>query len=427
MGMYLFQKGKYMTKKFGLSVAAAALLATSIQAAEVSAPHNNLTLWGGVSASLTSQSENIQGNTKTADNDYFCLDTAVIGATVKVDDNNPFGGTVVAGNFAVKTVTGAKVVLGDPVTESKSNFRVWLGHIDYTPVSNVMVNAGLLWQNFGEKPVDALNAHMTRTTDFVFQPVAMAGLRVSYDAGMAKVYAGLNDGSVLGGSHTATTVDVANADPAQKGLINTIATSFDNQGGTGSQDSETVDAATSGMEAGVHVGLDQADIGLNYFAHNGDGMSTLNASATEKLTGFDVGFEYNTHHSTVMASGYTADALLGTALATSAGAAAYDLDVNSMQLKANIKLAENISMPVRYEMTTIALGESQSGLKVPGDLDELDVNSLTITPTYNPTASSFIRAEIVSTSSKDEIFVSGKNDKPEKTRSTVALEFGLLF
>lgn len=447
---YLFQKGKYMTKKFGLSVVAATLLASGVQAAEVSAPHNNVSFWGGVSASLTNQSENIQGNGETTDNNYFCLDTAVIGATVKADESNPFGGTVVAGNFAVKTVTGAKVVVKDPVT-GESNFRTWLAHIDYIPVSNLMVNAGLLWQNFGEKPVDALNPHMTRTTDFVFQPVAMAGLRLTYDLGMAKVYAGLNDGSVLGGSHVATHLDVQNT--SQKGFVNVVATNFSNTGtdgkNTGALDDNENATTTSGMELGVHVNLDPADVGVNYFSQNGDGMSTINLNAKEKMTGFDIGFGYNMHAAKTAVTANTVkaaydlndsqvntivDSVLGLTPGTAAAAgisesnpvaAVSDLSVNSMELRANVKVADNINIPVRYESTAIKLDNDSSIDATATDI-EFVVNSLTITPTYNPTPASFIRAELVMTNSDEDVFVDADGEITD-TRQTIALEFGVLF
>jgi hypothetical protein len=450
---------KYMTKKFGLSVVAATLLASGVQAAEVSAPHNNVSFWGGISASLTSQTENMQGNSETKDGDYFCLDTAVIGATVKADESNPFGGTVVAGNFAVKTVTGAKVVVKDPVT-GESNFRTWLAHIDYIPVSNLMVNAGLLWQNFGEKPVDALNPHMTRTTDFVFQPVAMAGLRLTYDLGMAKVYAGLNDGSVLGGSHRGTSIGDINE--GQAGLINQVATSFDNtQYGAGAAvGSDKVTTSTSGMEAGVHVGLeDLADIGVNYFSQSGDALSTMNASVTEKMTGFDIGLEVNQHTAVTMASAEAALDLNGvvgdptdSAFKNSAGveafivanapvwltdygtadgaylattaAAAYDLSVNSMKLSANIKLADNLSIPVRYDTSTISLEAQQTATELA--VDSYTINAITVTPTFNPTPASFVRAEICMTTSNEDAFAD-MDGKATDSRSTYALEFGVLF
>jgi hypothetical protein len=444
-----------MTKKFGLSVVAATLLASGVQAAEVTAPHNNVSFWGGVSASLTSQSENMAGNSVTKDTDYFALDTAVIGATVKADESNPFGGTVVAGNFVVKTVTGAKVRVTDPtINDSRSNFRTWLAHIDYIPMSNLMVNAGLLWQNFGEKPVDALNPHMTRTTDFVFQPVAMAGLRLTYDAGMAKVYAGLNDGSVLGGSHRGTSLGSLN--DGQPGFINQVATSFNNNSyddsaGTGLVDGEEVKSATSGMELGAHIALDQADVGLNYFAHNGDALSTMNVSAKEKMTGFDVALEVNQHAGATMASSKLAGELLGTSQADTAfksyanalaavvavpaaagfsatddeqAAAGYDLTVSSMKVGANIKIADNISIPVRYDTSTITLDAKNDAAALA--IDSYTINALTVTPTYNPTAASFIRAEIVSTNSNEKCFID-KSGKAVDSRQTMALEFGVLF
>lgn len=447
-----------MTRKFGLSVVAATLLATGVQAAEVTAPHNNLSVWGGVSASLTNQTENMQGNSETTDTNYFCLDTAVIGATVKADDTNQFGGTVVAGNFAVKTVTGARVIVKDPVT-GESNFRTWLAHIDYTPVSNLMVNAGLLWQNFGEKPVDALNPHMTRTTDFVFQPVAMAGLRLGYDLGMAKVYAGLNDGSVLGGSHRGTSI--GNINGSQAGFINQVATSFDNQQySTGAAvGNDDVTTSTSGMELGAMIDVGAADVGLNYFSQSGDALSTMNASVKEKMTGFDVAFEMNQHSAVTMVSAEAAmdlymstagtaagagavfkdAATVGTA-ATNAGwvaaygtygnslestaAAAYDLTVNSMKLSANIKIADNISIPVRYDTSTITLDAQQTATALA--VDSYTISALTVTPTYNPTPASFVRAEIVSTSSNEDAFVDS-DGKATDSRMTMALEFGVLF
>jgi len=201
-----------MKKVVGL--AAAGLLAVSAaNAGQITVANTDITLFGGVSASY-----NIQNNdhaiVKTPfSKDSFSVNNVIVGLTKPAQDGG-IGFTAAFGSFEAPTVvaspdvvngknrveTGTNLVAGSINVNAKgtdligygktTDFKPWLAFVTYKPVAGLSLDAGLLWTNFGEKPVTILNPHITRGVLFTANPVLLTGARGTYDAGVAKVYVG---------------------------------------------------------------------------------------------------------------------------------------------------------------------------------------------------------------------------------------------
>lgn len=83
-----------------------------------------------------------------------------------------------------------------------------------------------------------------------------------------------------------------------------------------------------------------------------------------------------------------------------------------------------IQIPVRIEYA-----DAKKSLLIPTIADTENSNSVwtfTITPTYNPTKNTFIRAEVSYVNSDKKIFVNDKQNLKD-SRTTGAVELGFLF
>jgi hypothetical protein len=233
------------------------------------------------------------------------------------------------------------------------------------PVENVTIDAGLLWHKFGEPPITILNPNITRPVAFLAQPVCFGGARVSVNAGPAKLYAGINNGSALGAGHGAK---ADNERAFEVGASGNIAETF--------------------------------NVALNYFDHD-EGNNTINGS---------VGTEAGICSAKLEANYVTAD---------TENAGATEDSATTYALYASFKFSDCFKLPVRIEL----VDDNDSGI-----YSGYDGWNVAITPTYNPTKNSFIRAEIVYALDDNEVFaddngVAGQEDN----RTSVIAEFGFLF
>jgi hypothetical protein len=256
-------------------------------------------------------------------------------------------------------------------TGGLENFRVWLGYFSYMPVENLTVDAGFLWTKFGEPPITILNPNVTRPVAFMAQPVCFGGARIGFNAGIVKVYAGMNDGSALGAVHG-------------------------NRDGVGTLESDRA------FEAGVSVKpVEMLNIALNYFGHD-EGYDTINGS---------VGVDLGMFSAKVEANFVSVDTEM---------AGPDDDSASTYALYACLKFTDNFKLPVRFEL----VDDSDVSLIYAG----YDGWNIAVTPTFNPTANSFIRLEGVYASDYNNVFadsdgVAGQED----SRTSVIAEFGFLF
>jgi hypothetical protein len=368
-----------MRNLIALAAVFLAVFAVNANAGDLTVANTDLTLAGGITASYNYMSDAKApiGTKKNQDNDYFNVDTAIVHLFKNPTVDSPVGGHFAFGSFDVKVVDRGETILP---TIAGENFRVWLGYFSWMPVENLTIDAGLLWHKFGEAPITILNPHVTRPVAFTAQPVCFGGARIGYDAGIVKVYAGMNDGSYLGPGH-------------------------------GNKDSQ-VDAAGNVLESDrafdVGVSVTPAEmlkIAVNYFDHD-EGYDTVNGS---------VGVDLGMFSAKVEANFVKAD----TKNRVAAGVEAKDDSATTWALYAGVKLTDNFKIPIRYELVDDSDNSGIYGNK--------DGWNLTITPTFNPTKNSFVRLEGVYAKDDNKIFrdsdgVGGKED----TRTSVIAEFGFL-
>ena len=298
----------------------------------------------------------------TDDPDNFNVDDAIVHLFKNPTVDSPVGGHLAFGTFHVKPVTGGNVVPDIGYGE----FSPWLAYFSWMPVENVTIDAGLLWHKFGEPPITILNPNVTRPVAFSAQPVCFGGARVSVNAGPAKLYAGMNDGSALG--------------PPGHG----------NKPGN-----------ERAFEVGASFGVAETfNVAVNYFDHD-EGYDTINGS---------VGTEAGICSAKLEANYVTAD---------TENAGATEDSATTYALYASFKFSDCFKLPVRIEL----VDDNDSGI-----YSGYDGWNVAITPTYNPTPNSFIRVEWVYASDDEEVFadddgVAGQEDN----RTSVIAEFGFLF
>ncbi|MGC9189097.1 MAG: outer membrane beta-barrel protein, partial [Sulfurihydrogenibium sp.] len=204
-----------MKKVVGL--AAAGLLAVSTaKAGQITVANTDITVFGGVSAaySVNNTDHGLAGGGFSKDR--FSVNNVIIGLTKPAQDGG-IGFTAAFGMFEAPTVVATSNVVNNalstfyPVYDSKleligvaitneskgligygktTDFKPWLAYVTYKPVAGLTLDAGLLWTNFGERPITILNPHITRGVLFTANPVLLEGARATYDAGVAKVYVG---------------------------------------------------------------------------------------------------------------------------------------------------------------------------------------------------------------------------------------------
>lgn len=355
------------------------VFAANASAGDLTVANTDLKLAGGITASYNyvSDAKAEIGVKEDQDNDYFNVDTAIAHLFKDPTVDSPVGGHLAFGSFDVKLVTG-----GEPASPEigDENFRVWLGYFSYMPVQNLTIDAGLLWHKFGEAPVTIHNPNVTRPVAFSAQPVCFGGARIGYDAGVAKIYAGMNDGSALGAGY-------GNKDSEQDASGNIL---------------ESDRAFEVGACADV---AEMLNIAVNYFDHD-EGYDTINASA-----GIGIGM----FRAKVEANYVTAD----TKNVVGVGVEAQEDNATTYALYACYKFSDNFKLPLRYER----VDDNDSGIYY-----GYDGWNITITPTYNPTENSFIRLEGVYASDDEKVFrdCDGKPGE-EDTRTSVIAEFGFLF
>jgi|GEM_PF-486888 len=394
-----------MKKVVGL--AAAGLLAVSAaNAGQITVANTDITLFGGVSASYNAQNnDHALRGTNGFSKDSFSVNNVIVGLTKPAQDGG-IGFTAAFGSWEAPTVVASPDVVNDKKGNGANplvgygkttDFKPWLAFVTYKPVAGLTLDAGLLWTNFGERPATILNPHITRGVLFTANPVLLKGARGTYDAGVAKVYVGAGkagDYQLMGPVYNNT---------------------YSNY-----------------IEAGVTSNLKQfglpVDVGLHTYNENG------NRDIYALTVGGDLG---------IVSLGLEVDYFK----ADSSLKDAWDEDSSSnawgAALCANVKPVAGVQIPVRIEYadnkdTILIPTIAAAGLVKPNSAGSYSaakkVWTFTITPTYNPTKNTFLRAEISYAKASGDA-TDGKtgylfiNDKGEAktSRTTGAVELGFLF
>ncbi len=196
-----------MKKLMGL--AAAGLLAAGVaNAGTLTVANSDITLYGGVSAGY--QYLTTEHSAGTLNSDYFSVNNVIIGLKKDADPNSPIGFNAAFGNFTVPTVIASSATINGRNLigwGSTMTFQPWLAYATIAPIQGLSIDAGLLWNKFGEAPITILNSNINRGILFTGHPVLFAGARVNYDAGVAKVYVGYNQGGGLNQANISDAVE----------------------------------------------------------------------------------------------------------------------------------------------------------------------------------------------------------------------------
>ncbi|WP_457627900.1 outer membrane beta-barrel protein [Persephonella sp.] len=384
-----------------LSLAAAGLLAAgAAQAGTLTVANSDITLYGGVSASYDWQSsDHIAGGTGF-NQDNFHVSTFAIGLMKKADANSPIGFNAAFASFAVPTVLASpRVVNGAPLIAygSTTDFKPWLAYVTIAPVEGLSVDAGLLWNKFGEAPLTILNRHYNRGILFTGHPVLYPGARVNYDAGIAQVYVGYNQGGGLRQGSTGT-FGYNTSDAIEAGIVFNLSDFV----GFGSKVALHTYNEAKGRDLYVlctkaDLGLVKAGIEIDYTTlDDAADRSNTSTSLAHKPFGYDAGAD------------------------SSAWGVALNLDFDFL----NAQIA-NVTVPIRIEY--VDNGDSTdmwgSGIYLTG---KKSAWSFTITPTYKPTKNTFARVELSYISTDQKVF-NDDSGSTKDNRTTVAFEAGFLF
>jgi hypothetical protein len=387
------------------SLAVAGLLAVSAaNAGQITVANTDITMFGGVSASYNAQN-NDHAIANHTPGDSFSVNNVIVGLTKPAQDGG-IGFTAAFGSFEVPTVVASSKAINDKdlIGYGKTtDFKPWLGYVTYKPVAGLTVDAGLLWTNFGEKPLTILDPHISRGVLFTANPVLLEGTRATYDAGIAKAYVGTGKAG-------------------KDQLFGSCYKKLDNY--------------TNYIEAGVSSNLKQftglpIDIGLHTYNENG------NRDIYALTVGGDLG---------IVSAGLETDyfkadnglkndwnAKTGKTTSSSAWATS---------LYANVKPIAGVQIPVRIEYADNKDTALLPVIAAAGDTayngKEYDaakkVWTFTITPTYNPTKNTFLRTEIsyakasgsVDAGKSGYLFINDKGE-PKTSKTAGAVELGFLF
>ncbi len=224
-----------MKKVLGLA-AAGLLAAGAAQAGTLTVANSDITLYGGVSAAYEYQNNDLVVGASPRE-DQFRITSFAIGLKKDADPNkSPIGFNAAFASFAVPTVVASVDVVNSGLIAygNPNQFKPWLAYATIAPVEGLSIDAGLLWAKYGEAPLTILNPNINRGALFVyFNPVLFTGARINYDAGVAKVYAGYNQGNGLfqGGTYRSVNDAVELGATANLGIAKAGLHVYDEAGG----------------------------------------------------------------------------------------------------------------------------------------------------------------------------------------------------
>ncbi len=378
-----------MRKLVGL--AAAGLLAVSTaNAGNIKVANTDMVLYGGVSTGWNYQTADHVLDGGGFDKDGFSINTFAIGLMKAATEDSPLGFNAALASFDVPTLIASSKFINNHSLighgTTADSFKVWLAYASWMITKGVVIDAGLLWDQFGERPLTVLNPNITRGILFTGHPVLFAGARATIDAGAAKVYVGFNNG---GGLRQGGPVDLD---------------------GNGVKDVKL--SVNDAIEAGVMGQAGDIKFGIHtYNEAKGRDIYALCLKGTVGNTAVGIEIDYTT---------------LDDSVENMFGAGGADTSAWGIALNANPNMGE-VALPIRIEYV-------DNGDSAPGDNHGSGVYligggtswSFTITPTYKPSANTLIRAEFAYIKT-DENFFAKKDGTATDSRSVVSVEFGFLF
>ncbi|WP_029521814.1 outer membrane beta-barrel protein [Persephonella sp. KM09-Lau-8] len=390
-----------MKKVLGLA-AAGLLAAGAAQAGTLTVANSDIVLYGGVSASFDWQNTDHLASRFANDgnNDNFHVSTFAIGLMKKADANSPIGFNAAFANFTVPTLVASDNVASNLLAwgSPSGDFKPWLAYVTIAPIEGLSIDAGLLWNKFGEAPLTILNRNYTRGILFTGHPVAYAGARVNYDAGIAQVYVGYNQGGGLR-QGSGPTVDLNN--DGNVGTTVNVNTGYN---------------ISDAFEAGISFNLSDfvgfgSKVGLHtYNEAGGRNLYVLCTSVDAGIVKAGVEVDYTNLDDAAKIRGAD-DSAWGVALNI-------DIDLLDAQIA-------NVTFPIRIEYVDNGSSTDNLGSRI-YLTGKNSAWSFTITPTWKPTKNTFARLEAAYISTDKKVFEEDDGSLKDN-RTVLAFEAGFLF
>ncbi|MEJ5173077.1 MAG: outer membrane beta-barrel protein [Hydrogenothermaceae bacterium] len=304
-------------------------------------------------------------NTGSNNHDNFKVSNFLVGLSSEAKDGG-IGFTAGFGTVLLPTLYDGGLTDNKAILSEK--FGVIYGYLTYIPVQNLSIDAGLLTTNIGyELPTSFANPNITYGAVWYAQPLIYPGVRATYQIGDIKFYAEV------------------------------------------SKDKAYVDGNPSLPTSGAYaVGSIGNILGIDY------AVSYYDYTAYKNLV--DIVLSKEVHPNLKLGLNFDYQWLDETAKTPGNDDNGYGL---ALYL---IPQFDRFSAPIRLEYVNDGSKGKESGIYS----FVSKAYTFTITPTYKPTKSSYIRAEVSYVNSDGKIFTD-KNGNPKDTKSSAALELGLLF
>ncbi len=271
---------------------------------------------------------------------------------------------------AFGTMAGITVLDGG-VNNSVYDYGFQYGWLTVAPMEGLSIDAGMLATNIGyEVAPSYANPHATIAALWGGQPVYYPGVRVNYEAGDMGFYAEVNDDSMEMTPATSTT--------------------------------SAVYYSTAAWAAGINGAAGSLEYAVSYYNYNGY-KDLIDVIVSADLAGIPVAANFDYH------------------LLENAPVAGGDDSAYGIALYATPSFGQ-VTVPVRVEF----LSDGNSGVYSVNGVGVDSATTLTITPTYNFSDNTFVRAELSMVSSDNKIFADDKG-VAEDTKTSFAVQAGFTF
>jgi opacity protein-like surface antigen len=383
---------------------------------------SHVNMYGGLSVGYLIQDNDIIDGTRS---DNVRIMSAVLGLAKPATKSSPVGFNFALAQFQVPTLIASNEAVNLlPRSEDSGpgliglgrtddNLKIWLAEVQVKAPNTIegldlTLSGGLLWSRYGERPVTILNKHINRGLMFVFfNPVAFTGVRadVAYTFGpkgqerVIKFYTGYNQANGL--ALIPDTIKTLKSDDYNP-VFN-----------------DPKDAFEFGTEGVVNLGFAKFNVKLDYFDEAG-GRNIVTARTNLNFKNVVAGglqFSYASKDDKLK------EAIKDVGLTQNVGDDYWGIgfNFNIMKFDQALKKAQ-IEVPMRIEYVKLDVDMCDN------DTDKDKIWSFTITPTWRPTANSFVRAEYTYTKADSQIFVDPDNGADtDDTMNTFGLEAGFLF
>lgn len=331
-----------------------------LQAGQITVPNTDITVSGAVSTGYF-----YSKNTGSSNQDAFNVSNFLVGIGSDAK-NGSIGFSAGFGTVLLPTVYDGGLTSNKAVLSK--NFGLIYGYLTYKPVSNVVLDAGLLPTNIGyELATSFTNPNITYGAVWYSQPFIYPAARVTYQIGDIKFYGEVSK---------------------DRGIVD------------GSPSLPTTGAYGVGSIGSIY-GFDYAVSYYDYTAYKNLVDVVISKEVYPNLK-LGLNFDYQWLDDTTKVAGKDDNGY---------GVALYI-----------IPQFENLSIPARIEYVNDGSKGKESGIYS----NVSKAYTFTVTPTYKPTKNSYIRVETSYFKADNKIFAD-KNSNPKSGKASAAVELGFLF